>query len=101
MTLKDYIETNKIHKDKFIALHNKNNKWIIAGQPDDPRLQDYMSLNVISVDSESCAVLVIQTDYEQDMQIAYYQMKAEQAEQAAVNPDSRHTKNSPKKKIKK
>ena len=101
MTLKDYIETNKIHKDKFIALHNKNNKWIIAGQRDDPRLQDYMSLNVISVDSESCAVLVIQTDYEQDMQIAYYQMKTEQAELAKANPDSRHTKNTSKKKIKK
>lgn len=101
MTLRDYIETNKIHKDKFIALHNKNNKWIIAGQQDDPRLQDYMTLNVLSVDSDSCAVLVIQTDYEQDMQIAYYQMKAEQAEQAAVNPDSRHTKTTSTKKKKK
>ena len=98
MTLRDYIETNKIHKDKFIALHNKNNKWIIAGQQDDPRLQDYMTLNVLSVDSDSCAVLVIQTDYEQDMQIAYYQMKAEQAEQAKANPDSRHTKTASTKK---
>ena len=101
MTLKDYIETNKIHKDKFIALHNKNNKWIIAGQQDDPRLQDYMTLNVLSVDSDSCAVLVIQTDYEQDMQIAYYQMKAEQAERAKANPDSRYTKTTPTKKKKK
>lgn len=101
MTLKDYIKANKIHKDKFIALHNKNNKWIIAGQQDDPRLQDYMTLNVLSVDSDSCAVLVIQTDYEQDMQIAYYQMKAEQAERTKANPDSRHTKTTSTKKKKK
>ena len=48
MTLRDYIETNKVSKNTFIAIHNKDDKWIIAGQPDDVRLQDYMALNVIS-----------------------------------------------------
>jgi len=101
MNLKDYIKTNKINKDTFIAIHNKDNKWIIAGQPDDMRLQDYMALNVISAESMSRSVLVVQTDYDRDMQLAYYQMKAEQAEAAAARPDSRHTKIESKRKRKK
>lgn len=101
MTLKDYIKTNKVSKDTFIAIHNKDNKWIIAGQPDDMRLQDYMALNVISANPISDSVLVVQTDYDQDMQLAYYKMKAEQAEAAAAKPDSRHTKTTSTKRKKK
>lgn len=101
MNLKDYIKTNKVNKDTFIAIHNKDNKWIIAGQPDDTRLQDYMVLNVISAESMSRSVLVVQTYYDRDMQLAYYQMKAEQAEAAASKPDSRHTKTESRRKRKK
>ena len=101
MTLKDYIKTNKVSKDTFIAIHNKDNKWIIAGQPDDTRLQDYMALNVMSAESISRSILVVQTDYDRDMQLAYYKMKAEQAEAAAARPDSRHTKTESKRKRKK
>jgi hypothetical protein len=100
MTLRDYIETNKVNKNTFIAIHNKDDKWIIAGQPDDMRLQDYMTLNVISANPISRVVLVVQTDYDRDMQIAYYQMKAEQAEAAAIRPESRRTKSTSRRKKK-
>jgi hypothetical protein len=46
----------------------------------------------MSAESMSRSVLVVQTDYDRDMQLAYYQMKAEQAEAAATRPESRHTK---------
>ena len=92
MNLKEYIETNRINKNTFLVIHNKEDKWIIAGLSDDPRLRDYMTLNVINTERRSDLILVVQTDYEQDMQIAYYQMKAELAERVKANPDSRHTK---------
>lgn len=101
MNLKAYIESNKINKNTFIAVHNKDNKWIIAGQPDDSRLIEYMSLEVITATQLSKSVLVVQTNYEQDMQLAYYRMKAEQAEAAAAKPDSRRTKTTAAKKKKK
>jgi len=100
MTLKDYIESNKVNKNTFIAIYNKDNVWIIAGQPDDPRLQDYLALNVISADSVSSSVLVIKTDYDRNMQVAYYRMKAEQAEANAAWSESRRTKTTAKKKKK-
>lgn len=101
MNLKAYIESNKINKNTFIAVHNKDNKWIIAGQSDDSRLIEYMSLEVITATQLSKSVLVVQTNYEQDMQLAYYRMKAEQAEAVAVKPDSRFTKTTAVKKKKK
>jgi len=100
MTLKDYIETNKVNKNTFIAIHNKDDKWIIAGQPDDVRLQDYMALNVISANPVSRSVLVVKTDYDRDMQLAYYQMKAEQAEAVTVVRESKRTKATSKRKKK-
>lgn len=101
MNLKEYIETNKINKNTFLVVHNKEDKWIIAGLSDDPRLRDYMALNIINTERRSDLILVAQTDYEQDMQIAYYQMKAELAERVKANPDSRHTKTTSIKKKKK
>lgn len=101
MNLKEYIDINKINRNTFLAIHNKEDKWIIAGLSDDPRLRDYMALNVINTERRSDSILVVQTDYEQDMQIAYYQMKAELAERVKTNPDSRHTKTASAKKKKK
>ena len=60
-----------------------------------------MSLEVITATKLSKSVLVVQTNYEQDMQLAYYRMKAEQAEAAAAKPDSRRTKTTAAKKKKK
>ena len=77
MNLKEYIETNKINKNTFLAIHNKDDRWIIAGLPDDPRLQDYMTLNVTDVRHQSDSILVIQTDYERAMQLAYFSARKE------------------------
>lgn len=104
MSLKEYIEANKINKNTFLAIHNKEDKWIIAGLPDDPRLQGYMTLNVIDVRHQSDSILVVQTDYERDMQLAYYSARKEHRLTAADesdSSDSRHTKRVPDKKKKK
>lgn len=83
MTLQEFIKTNKIHKDKFIAIYNKDKVWIICGQQDDVRLVDYMNLTVTESADVSAQIVRVYTNYEQNMQIAYYKMKAEQAESAA------------------
>lgn len=91
MNLKEYIETNKINKNTFLAIHNKEDKWIIAGLSDDPRLKDYMTLSVINAAFRSNSILVIQTDYEQDMQIGYYSERAKRS-RVIDESDSRRTK---------
>lgn len=103
MNLREYIETNKINKNTFLAIHNKDDRWIIAGLPDDPRLQDYMTLNVTDVRAQSDSILVIQTDYERDMQLAYFSARKERRAAADESdfPDSRHTKRVSSKKKKK
>lgn len=100
MNLKEYIETNKINKNTFLAIHNKEDRWIIAGLPDDPRLQDYMTLNVTDVRAQSDSILVIQTDYERDMQLAYFSAQKER-KAAADESDSRCTKTASTRKKKK
>ena len=100
MNLKEYIEANKINKNTFLAIHNKDDRWIIAGLPDDPRLQDYMTLNVTDVRAQSDSILVIQTDYERAMQLAYFSARKERRA-AADESDSRRTKRESGKKKKK
>ena len=80
MKLDEFIKTNKIHKDTFIALYNKNMKWIICGTQDDTRLVEYMSFDVeqMSDKSSGCVICLRMTTYEQEMQVAYYRMKAEE-----------------------
>lgn len=104
MNLKEYIEVNKINKNTFLAIHNKEDKWIIAGLPDDPRLQEYMTLKVIDVRHQSDSILVVQTDYAHDMQLAYYSARKERDVTAADesdSSDSRRTKRVSGKKKKK
>ena len=104
MNLKEYIEANKINKNTFLAIHNKDDRWIIAGLPDDPRLQDYMTLNVTDVRAQSDSILVIQTDYERAMQLAYFSARKERraaADESADESDSRRTKRVSGKKKKK
>lgn len=103
MNLKEYIETNKVNKNTFLAIHNKDDRWIIAGLPDDPRLQDYMTLNVIDVRAQSDSILVIQTDYERSMQLAYFSVRKERraAADESDSSDSRTTKRVSGKKKKK
>lgn len=100
MNLKEYIEANKINKNTFLAIHNKDDKWIIAGLPDDPRLQDYMTLNVTDVRAQSDSILVIQTDYERDLQLAYFSARKERRA-TADEPDSKRTKTTSTRKKKK
>ena len=100
MNLKEYIETNKINKNTFLAIHNKDDRWIIAGLSDDPRLRDYMALNVINAELRSDSILVVQTDYEQDMQMGYYSERAKRI-RIADESDSRRTKTASVKKKKK
>ena len=100
MNLKEYIEANKINKNTFLVIHNKDDKWIIAGLSDDPRLCDYMALNVIDVRHQSDSILVIQTDYEHDMQLAYFSARKEHRA-AADESDSRRTKTTSTRKKKK
>lgn len=88
MNLKEYIEANRINKNTFLAIHNKEDRWIIAGLQDDPRLHDYMTLNVIDACHQSDSILVIQTDYERDMQLAYFSARKERAGTAADESDS-------------
>lgn len=103
MNLKDYIGTNKINKNTFLVIHNKDDKWIIAGLSDDPRLQDYMTLNVIDVRAQSDSILVIQTDYGCDMQLAYFSAREERraAADESDSSDSKRTKRVSSKKKKK
>ena len=94
MNLKEYIEANKINKNTFLAIHNKDDRWIIAGLPDDPRLQDYMTLNVTDVRAQSDSILVIQTDYERAMQLAYFSARKERraAADESDSSDPKRTK---------
>jgi hypothetical protein len=103
VNLKEYIEANKINKNTFLAIHNKDDRWIIAGLPDDPRLQDYMTLNVTDVRAQSDSILVIQTDYERDMQLAYFSARKERraAADESDSSDSKHTKTTSTRKKKK
>jgi hypothetical protein len=103
VNLKEYIEANKINKNTFLAIHNKDDRWIIAGLSDDPRLQDYMTLNVTDVRAQSDSILVIQTDYEHDMQLAYFSAREERRAAADESDsfDARPTKKVSGKKKKK
>ena len=103
MNLKEYIEANKINKNTFLVIHNKDDKWIIAGLSDDPRLCDYMALNVIDVRHQSDSILVIQTDYEHDMQLAYFSARKERraAADESDSSDSKRTKTTSARKKKK
>ncbi len=103
MNLKEYIEANKINKNTFLAIHNKDDRWIIAGLPDDPRLQDYMTLNVTDVRAQSDSILVIQTDYERAMQLAYFSARKERraAADESDSSDPKRTKTTSTRKKKK
>ncbi len=103
MNLKEYIEANKINKNTFLAIHNKDDRWIIAGLPDDPRLQDYMALNVTDVRAQSDSILVIQTDYERAMQLAYFSARKERraAADESDSSDPKRTKTTSTRKKKK
>lgn len=82
MTLKDYLDANKKNSNLFVAIYNKNDKWIICGLVDDSRLVDYYDVTVISESAVSSSIVKLVTDYDKDMQVGYYRMKAEQAESA-------------------
>jgi hypothetical protein len=103
VNLKEYIEANKINKNTFLAIHNKDDRWIIAGLSDDPRLQDYMTLNVTDVRAQSDSILVIQTDYERDMQLAYFSARKERraAADESDSSDPKRTKTTSTRKKKK
>jgi len=103
VNLKEYIEANKINKNTFLAIHNKDDRWIIAGLPDDPRLQDYMTLNVTDVRAQSDSILVIQTDYERAMQLAYFSARKERraAADESDSSDPKRTKTTSTRKKKK
>lgn len=81
MTLQDYIKDHKLSTNIFITLYNKDLRWIICGTKDDTKLQDYMSY-LVEEQSELNPSKFIQclkmVDYTDDLQLGYYQMKAEQ-----------------------
>lgn len=81
MTLQDYIKEHKLGTNIFIILYNTDLRWIICGTRDDTKLQDYMSY-LVEEQSELNPSKFIRclkmTNYTDDLQIGYYQMKAEQ-----------------------
>ena len=97
MTLAEYITTNKIKKDVFIALHNKDDIWVIYGTADDSKLVEYMNYNVLS-DKATGMVKVVQLDYDKTMSLAYYRMKEEQKATVAVSNKSTKTETKRKRK---
>lgn len=80
MKLNEFIKTNKISKDTFIAVYNKNKTWIICGLTDDIRLVDYMDYTVLDSADVSSSIVRVTLDYDLNMQLGYYKMKAEQIE---------------------
>ena len=84
MSLKDYLEANKNKSKLFVAIYNKDDRWIIAGPVDDLRLVDYYSCNILSESKVSANIVKLQTDYPDTMQVGYYKMKAEAAATVTV-----------------
>lgn len=85
MTLKETIKKYKLSADDFVIVHNKDSKWIIAGLRDDVRLVDYLDYNVLTEELQKNHWLLVQIDYDKNMQIAYYRMKEEMREAAVVS----------------
>ena len=92
MSLKDYLEANKNKSKLFVALYNKEDKWIIAGLVDDSRLVDYYSYNILSESKVSANIVKLQTDYPDSMQVGYYSARRERARTAADESDSSDSK---------
>lgn len=100
MSLKDYLEANKNKSKLFVAIYNKDDKWIIAGPVDDSRLVDYYSYSILSESRVSTNIVKLQTNYPDSMQIGYYKMKAEAAATVTVKPTKTESATSKRKRKK-
>lgn len=81
MILQDYIKEHKLNANIFITLYNRDKHWIICGTKDDSKLQDYLKYTVEDLPEKSPSKFIrclCMTDYTDELQIGYYQLKAEQ-----------------------
>jgi len=82
MSLKEFISKKRINRETFIALHNKDNKWIICNTLESNRLNDYLNYNVIE-DTDiklKGQIKIIKIDYAEPMSLESIRFKEKQRE---------------------
>ena len=91
MTLKEFIKKNKIKTETFIAVHNKDDRWIVCDTAESPRLTDYLDMTVL--DSNVVGMVkVVKLDYAESLSLARLKEIAEQKEALAVTVKRADTK---------
>ncbi len=82
MSLKEFITRKRINRETFIALHNKDNKWIICNTLESNRLNDYLNCNVIEdIDIKlKGQIKIIKIDYAESMSLESIRFKEKQRE---------------------
>jgi hypothetical protein len=82
MSLKDFIKKKRINRETLIALHNKDNKWLICVSLDTGRLDEYLEYEVIEDNDINLKgyVKCIKLNYEPTMALDSLRYKEAQRE---------------------